>query len=234
MGDNRDNSDDSSMHLCQPKASATDCTPDPYVPVDDVVGKVFVLLWPHEPLPRAAPPGRLRRRPGTRRLSGPRRDRLPRERPSGATPGSTATSARCAGSASSSSPASTRPVAAPAPGRWSPARRSSSPASRGRSPGWPTPSCSPRRPASGATPRSSSGRVAWSVVVIESDECDRLGMHVANVEALRRAVALLDVAAGVRPHRRLPGRRPRRARARGVEGRPGRGLHQRRVGRSPR
>ena len=24
-----------------------DCVPDPYVPVDDVVGKVFVLLWPH-------------------------------------------------------------------------------------------------------------------------------------------------------------------------------------------
>jgi ribonuclease HII len=35
--------------------------------------------------------------------------------------------------------------------------------------------------------------LAWAVVVIESDECDRLGMHVANVEALRRAVALLDV-----------------------------------------
>jgi ribonuclease HII len=35
--------------------------------------------------------------------------------------------------------------------------------------------------------------LAWSVVVIESDECDRLGMHVANVEALRRAVALLDL-----------------------------------------
>jgi ribonuclease HII len=34
--------------------------------------------------------------------------------------------------------------------------------------------------------------VAWSVVVVESDECDRLGMHVANVEALRRAVALLS------------------------------------------
>ncbi len=34
--------------------------------------------------------------------------------------------------------------------------------------------------------------VAWSVVVIDADECDRLGMHVANVEALRRAVALLD------------------------------------------
>ncbi len=34
---------------------------------------------------------------------------------------------------------------------------------------------------------------AWSVVVIGSEECDRLGMHVANVEALRRAIALLEV-----------------------------------------
>ncbi len=36
--------------------------------------------------------------------------------------------------------------------------------------------------------------LAWSVVVIPHDECDRLGMHVANVEALRRAVAKLAVA----------------------------------------
>ena len=35
--------------------------------------------------------------------------------------------------------------------------------------------------------------LSWSVVVIGHEECDRLGMHVANVEALRRAVALLDV-----------------------------------------
>ena len=35
--------------------------------------------------------------------------------------------------------------------------------------------------------------LAWSVVVIEAEECDRLGMHVANVEALRRALARLDV-----------------------------------------
>ncbi|MGN6131527.1 MAG: ribonuclease HII [Nocardioidaceae bacterium] len=34
--------------------------------------------------------------------------------------------------------------------------------------------------------------VAWSVVVIEPEECDRLGMHVANVEALRRCVAMLE------------------------------------------
>lgn len=37
--------------------------------------------------------------------------------------------------------------------------------------------------------------LAWSVVVIPHDECDRLGMHVANVEALRRAVAKLDLPA---------------------------------------
>ena len=35
--------------------------------------------------------------------------------------------------------------------------------------------------------------VAWSVVVLPSTECDRLGMHVANVEALRRSLARLDV-----------------------------------------
>jgi len=34
---------------------------------------------------------------------------------------------------------------------------------------------------------------AWSVVVVGSEECDRLGMHVANVEALRRSLARLDV-----------------------------------------
>jgi ribonuclease HII len=35
--------------------------------------------------------------------------------------------------------------------------------------------------------------VAWSVVVIGPDECDRLGMHVANIEALRRSLARLEV-----------------------------------------
>lgn len=35
--------------------------------------------------------------------------------------------------------------------------------------------------------------VAWSVVVVGHEECDRLGMHVANLEALRRAVALLEL-----------------------------------------
>lgn len=35
--------------------------------------------------------------------------------------------------------------------------------------------------------------LAWSVVVVSHDECDRLGMHVANIEALRRSLARLDV-----------------------------------------
>lgn len=35
--------------------------------------------------------------------------------------------------------------------------------------------------------------VAWSVVAIEPGECDRLGMHVANLEALRRALLRLGV-----------------------------------------
>lgn len=35
--------------------------------------------------------------------------------------------------------------------------------------------------------------LAWAVVRIEPAECDDLGMHAANLAALRRAVALLDV-----------------------------------------
>jgi ribonuclease HII len=35
--------------------------------------------------------------------------------------------------------------------------------------------------------------VAWAAVAIPAAECDRLGMHVANVEALRRALARLTV-----------------------------------------
>lgn len=45
MGDNRDDSADSSVHLCRP--NATKCDPQAaYVPVADIVGKVFALAWP--------------------------------------------------------------------------------------------------------------------------------------------------------------------------------------------
>jgi signal peptidase I len=47
MGDNRGHSADSTVHMCT--ARSTDCVPgDEYVPVDLVVGKVFVLLWPSD------------------------------------------------------------------------------------------------------------------------------------------------------------------------------------------
>lgn len=44
MGDNRNNSADSTVHMCL--KTDRDCTKNPYVDVSDVVGKVFVLLWP--------------------------------------------------------------------------------------------------------------------------------------------------------------------------------------------
>jgi signal peptidase I len=44
MGDNRDDSADSTVHLCLP--DEVDCTRDPYVDVDLVVGKVFAVAWP--------------------------------------------------------------------------------------------------------------------------------------------------------------------------------------------
>ncbi|QTI66804.1 ribonuclease HII [Gordonia sp. L191] len=37
---------------------------------------------------------------------------------------------------------------------------------------------------------------SWSVVVIEAHEIDRIGIHVANIEGMRRAVAGLDVVPG--------------------------------------
>lgn len=37
---------------------------------------------------------------------------------------------------------------------------------------------------------------AWSVVVVPADEVDRRGLHVTNVEAMRRALARLDLTPG--------------------------------------
>ena len=72
--------------------------------------------------------------------------------------------------------------------------------------------------------------VAWSVVVIE-----QRGVRPArHARRQRRGTAPCGRAAAgatvVRPHRRLPGRRPGRPGACGLEGRPGRGLHRRGVG----
>ena len=45
MGDNRDDSADSSVHLCRGKGRGCDAD-DAYVPISDVVGKVVALAWP--------------------------------------------------------------------------------------------------------------------------------------------------------------------------------------------
>ena len=44
MGDNRAASGDSSVRLCRP--NETECTRDPYVDVDEVVGTVAAVVWP--------------------------------------------------------------------------------------------------------------------------------------------------------------------------------------------
>jgi signal peptidase I len=44
MGDNRQHSADSTVHLCL--EGETDCTKNPYISDDLIVGKVFALVWP--------------------------------------------------------------------------------------------------------------------------------------------------------------------------------------------
>ena len=62
MGDNRAHSADSTVHMCSDE-SETDCVPgDEFVPVDLVVGKVFVLLWPRDHFRWVQPPRHLRGR----------------------------------------------------------------------------------------------------------------------------------------------------------------------------
>ena len=87
-----------------------------------------------------------------------------------------------------------------------------------------------RRRASASTPRSSTGRCPGRSSSSRSSELDARGMHVTNLEALRRAVVTLDPGAGLRADRRLPGARPRPAGPRRVEGRPRRRLRGRGVG----
>ena len=118
---------------------------------------------------------------------------LPEVSPSARTPASTATSGPCAGSGSTRSPASTRPGGAPAPVRWSPPRRCCPTGKAGSGPRARRLQAADRRGARALLREVQRRAVAWSVVVVEHDECDRLGMHVANVEALRRSLARLDV-----------------------------------------
>ena len=87
-----------------------------------------------------------------------------------------------------------------------------------------------RRRASGATPRSCAG----ARLVGRRDRVRRSATGSACTSRTSRAAprggARWTSPPGVRPDRRLPGRRARRPGARGLEGRPGRGLHRGGVG----
>jgi signal peptidase I len=48
MGDNRSHSGDSSFHGCLDAAPGVTCDDSPWVDVDGVVGRVFVLIWPSD------------------------------------------------------------------------------------------------------------------------------------------------------------------------------------------
>ena len=50
MGDNRAHSADSTVHMCL--EGETECTKNPYVDTDLIVGKVFALVWPLSPVRR--------------------------------------------------------------------------------------------------------------------------------------------------------------------------------------
>ena len=54
MGDNRAASDDSTVHLCQ--ENETDCTRDPFVDLDLVVGTVVGVAWPADAWTRLSRP----------------------------------------------------------------------------------------------------------------------------------------------------------------------------------
>ena len=110
-------------------------------------------------------------------------------------------------------------------------RASCARATRGASTVSPTPSCSPRRRASeyfGADhavgPLTSA---SWSS---RSHEVDRRGVHVANIEGMRRAVAGLARPPGYVLTDGFPVRGLRPPGARRVEGRSGGGLRRGRVG----
>ena len=78
------------------------------------------------------------------------------------------------------------------PVRWWQVRRSCRPATPGSIPGLADSKLLTEKARERCYDQIVRRALAWSVVVVEHDECDRLGMHVANIEALRRAVARLD------------------------------------------
>ena len=101
-------------------------------------------------------------------------------------------SGRWPSAASTRWPVSTRPGAVPAPDPWWPPPSCST----GPFPAWPTPSCSPEKKREACYDLICERAVDLAVVVIEAPDCDRIGLHRANIAALRRALARLEVRPG--------------------------------------
>ena len=220
MGDNRTHSADSRAHCTSSPRKSQEgiiCTGDPNagtVPVDNVIGKARFIAWPPGRWSGAAA-GRIAV-PAPRRRAGEERggrvdaaddaevragrseagDRGRRAPSSASRRVCERWSRRCIAAASARWPASTRWDAAPAPARW-----------WWRPACWdPTGSTAWRR---STIPRSSTEKererlfplikryaLAYHVVFIPSVEVDRRGVHVANIEGMRRAVAGLPMRPG--------------------------------------
>ena len=195
MGDNRSHSADSSWHICRerPTASRATSTSRPTwwsARSSCCCGRATTSRGCTGPTASTTCPTGRRAGGG----GGARERACPEERPCAATPASTATSAPCAAPAWCRSPAPTRPAAAPAPGPLVAGAAILPDTKAGIVPGLADSKLLTEKARERCYDQIVRRALAWSVVVIDSEECDRLGMHVANVEALRRAVALLDVA----------------------------------------
>ena len=186
MGDNRGYSADSRGHMGEPRRRVRRRGPRRRQGL-----RADLAVQPR----RAHPPSRdVRRTSPNREVTrpamtqpAPRIDRPPRRRP-------LRLRARAApGRARRRSPASTRPAAEPAPARWSPRPRSCPRARPASCPGLADSKLLTAKARERCYDQVLRRALAWSVVVVEPEECDRLGMHVANVEALRRSLARLDL-----------------------------------------
>ena len=222
QGDNRSNSADSRVHLGDPGGGQ--------VPADDVVGKVFAVVWPFGHAKALHTPATFATCPSGRGQVRTVMSALPRgltvrkdaglygyERALRRVGLDPVAGVDEAGRGACAGPLVAAAVVLPD-------------GKRGQVPGLADSKLLTAAARERAYVEVQRRALAWSVVVVEPDECDRLGMHVANVEALRRSLARLDV----RPSYVLtdgfpvdglevpgPG---------DVEGRPGRRLHRGRVG----
>ena len=183
MGDNRLNSADSRYHITDELQGT--------VPVSNIRGKVRFII--------SAVPDRWCRRSQPAEVGAPTWQSVTGGRRGGRcraanlrTLGSRAAHQR----SRSPSPVSMRPVAERARVLWWWPRASSNPHRSPRSPISTTRRSSRNRRASACIARSPAATLAWHAVIVDAAEVDRIGIHVANIEGMRRAIAGLHSPPG--------------------------------------